>query len=106
MKPDIDRETNNNEKNEVLKKMFCPNCDSVLVISRDKKTAGKLKCLDCNYVEDAEDKLDEFVIREDISHNEKSKIEIVEFNEGEGITQEIREELKEQFREAIENFNL
>lgn len=78
--------------------MFCPNCDSVLIPKE-----GLLKCLDCDYKEEEVD-LDTFVIKDAVSHNEKSRIEVVETPiEMIGITKDIREELREQYREALGN---
>ncbi len=78
--------------------MFCVNCDSVLVPKE-----STLVCLDCDYKEEGVD-MDTFVIREPVVHTEKSRIEVVE-NPADmiGITKEIREDLREQYREALGN---
>ncbi|MCE7735320.1 MAG: hypothetical protein GPJ54_10615 [Candidatus Heimdallarchaeota archaeon] len=78
--------------------MFCVNCDSVLVPKENV-----LVCLDCDYKEEGVD-MDTFVIREEVIHTEKSRIEVVE-NPADmiGITKEIREDLREQYREALGN---
>ena len=78
--------------------MFCPNCDSVVVPKE-----GVLVCLDCDY-KDEDSNLDTYIIKEEVIHTEKSRIEVVE-NPADliGITKEIREDLREQYREAIGN---
>ena len=88
--------------------MFCPNCDSVLALPKKKKKGipeGALICMDCDYVLEDESVTSTLIIKEEINHGETSQIEIVDFNDGGGISSDIREELTEQFREAIENFD-
>lgn len=78
--------------------MFCPNCESVLIPKE-----GIVKCLDCDYKDDSTD-MDTYVIKEAVVHTEKSRIEVVEDPIAlEGITKDIREELREQYREAMGN---
>ena len=88
--------------------MFCPNCDSVLSLPKKKKKwipDNALVCLDCDYILEDESVTDSLVIKQEIDHGETSQIEIVELSDGGGISADIREELTEQFREAIENFD-
>ena len=85
--------------------MFCPECDAILVPKKDKKgTVIKgLKCLDCDFQSEKDDELDTFVIKDEVVHElGKAKIEVVE-NPVEyiGISRDIREELTEQYREAL-----
>ena len=62
-----------------------------------------MKCLDCDYKDDSTD-MDTYVIKEAVVHTEKSRIEVVEDPVTlEGITKDIREELREQYREAMGN---
>ncbi|MHA2028001.1 MAG: hypothetical protein ACW99A_12930 [Candidatus Kariarchaeaceae archaeon] len=78
--------------------MFCPNCDSVIVPKE-----GVLVCLDCDY-KDESTNMETYVIKETVVHTEKSRIEVVEDPQDlMGITKEIREELREQYREALGN---
>lgn len=79
--------------------MFCPECESVIV-PKD----GNLVCLDCDYKSTDQEKLDDYIIKEELDPKVKSRIEIISqpFEEI-GITKEIREELREQYREAISN---
>lgn len=88
--------------------MFCPKCDAVLIPLRQKdKNApkGAIGCPDCDYVEENTN-TEDFIIREEISEEDKSRIEILEASTGEAaITDEIREELQEAYREAIQNYD-
>lgn len=78
--------------------MFCPKCDGVLV-PKD----GNLLCVDCDYSGVNEKGTDHYIIKEEVKHTEKSRIEVVEKpSEIEGISQDVREELREQYREAID----
>ena len=78
--------------------MFCPNCDGVLIPKE-----GITRCLDCDYKEEKTD-MDTFVIKDTVLHTEKSRIEVVEDpHDLIGISKDIREELREQYREAIGN---
>ncbi len=89
--------------------MFCPKCDTILVPARriDKSApVNALMCPECHYRDDKPENLEGFIIKEQITHDETSKIEVVEFNELEGIPDEIREELLETYRETLENFDL
>ncbi|MHA2251452.1 MAG: hypothetical protein ACXAD7_13905, partial [Candidatus Kariarchaeaceae archaeon] len=85
--------------------IFCPNCDSVLApLKEEKEAVNVLGCLDCDYRSDNDNELDNFVIKGQIDHSPKSKIEVVTKSaEDAGITAEIREELREQYREALGN---
>ncbi len=85
---------------------FCPKCDSLLHITKDKKS-GKplLKCPDCEYVESNEKVAESYIISDEISHTEKDIIEMIEVREEDHVlSSDIREELTEQFRESIESF--
>ena len=85
---------------------FCPKCDSLLHIMKDKKT-GKplLKCPDCDYIESKENVVESYIISDEISHTEKDTIEMIEVSEEDNaLSADIREELTEQFRESIESF--
>jgi DNA-directed RNA polymerase subunit M/transcription elongation factor TFIIS len=85
---------------------FCPECDSILKITRNAETKEVvLKCPDCDYTNQDEKSVKGYVIKETVEHTEKDTIEIVEVSDDDdGISEEIREELTEQFRESIESF--
>jgi DNA-directed RNA polymerase subunit M/transcription elongation factor TFIIS len=88
-------------------KIFCPNCDSVLVPikNEEKSTDAKiLGCLDCDYQSNDNDQLENYVIKDQVHHSSRSKIEVIEQeNMDSGISPEVREELREQYREALGN---
>ena len=88
--------------------MFCPNCDSVLVPIREKDVPkGALKCMDCDYTSLDENNIETFIIKDEISEEERSQIEVIETPvDPSGVPEEMREELREQYREALENFDL
>ncbi|MDH5402156.1 MAG: hypothetical protein OEZ01_07920 [Candidatus Heimdallarchaeota archaeon] len=88
--------------------IFCPNCDAVLTPIKEKDAPkGALKCLDCDYQSTDEQSMENYVFKEELNHTEKSKIEIVEHSLYEdGIPEDMKEELREQYREALENFDL
>ncbi|MHA2501790.1 MAG: hypothetical protein ACXAE3_02790 [Candidatus Kariarchaeaceae archaeon] len=76
---------------------------------RDKDAPkGSLVCRDCGYnSNDESEGLKSFVISEEISEDERSRIEVIEETvEGGGVPQEMIEELREQYREALENFEM
>ena len=78
--------------------MFCEICDAVLV-PKD----GVLTCLDCGNSMEDPSSLEKYIIKDE-STDSLSRIEIVEQTEEfEGITKEIRDELREQYREALGN---
>ena len=84
-------------------KMFCPECDSVLVPNKEKV----LMCKDCGY-QSEDDKINEkYIIKDEISEEQRTKIEVIDedLNSG-GVPEEMIEELREQYREALENFEL
>ena len=89
--------------------MFCPECDAVLVPLRDKDAPkGALQCRDCGYnSSDEKNALESFVISEEISEEERSRIEVIEDTIADGgVPKEMIEELREQYREALENFEM
>ncbi len=90
--------------------MFCPNCDAILVPLKNKENEKEatnsqiLGCMDCDYRSDDKEELENYIIKEQIKHSPKSKIEVVNKSETDiSITAEFREELREQFREALTN---
>ena len=90
---------------------FCPHCDSVLVLpkqaGRDDVPADILICIDCDYVSEDSKGVSNFIIREEIHHDETSKIEVVEITDGlGGISEDIREALQEEYREAMDTMDL
>jgi len=89
--------------------MFCPECDAILIPLRDKESPKRaLQCRDCGYnSSDEKAALETFVISEEISEEERSSIEVIEDSvEGGGVPKEMIEELREQYREALENFEM
>jgi DNA-directed RNA polymerase subunit M/transcription elongation factor TFIIS len=87
--------------------IFCPNCDSVLVPikNEEKSTDTKiLGCLDCDYQSNDNDQLENYVIKDQVHHSSRSKIEVIDQEIiDSGISPEVREELREQYREALGN---
>ena len=86
--------------------MFCEVCDSVMVPVRDKDAPkGAMKCLDCGHQTFTEG--DAFIIKDEIKEEERSRIEVIDSQNGtDGIPEDMLEELREQYREALENFEL
>ncbi len=86
---------------------FCPKCDALLILDPKKSKPGKpvLKCRDCDYSSSDKSKAKDYVLSEEVAHSEKDTIEIVTETENDNISSEIREELTEQYREAIEGFD-
>ena len=83
--------------------MFCPECDSVLVPNKEKV----LNCRDCGFQSDDKEINEKYIIKNEISEEERTKIEVIDedLNSG-GVPEEMIEELREQYREALENFDL
>jgi DNA-directed RNA polymerase subunit M/transcription elongation factor TFIIS len=84
---------------------FCETCDSLLMLKRDKENNRLLHCRECNIdkpLDDAREK--DYVMKEEIQHDETSKIEVIEHETDTKISDEIREELMESYRESIESF--
>lgn len=84
---------------------FCPKCDALLVITKEN---GKimLQCRDCGYVKEDMKTTKDYVISESINHNIRDKIEVLDGTEyDDSISAEIREDLTEMYREAIESFD-
>lgn len=88
--------------------MFCPNCDAVLAPMREKDAPkGALKCLDCDYKSTNEENVENYIIKDEISEEERSRIEVIEERvDGGGVPEEMLEELREQYRESLENFEI
>jgi len=88
--------------------MFCPECDAILVPLRDKDAPkGALQCRDCGYKSTDENLQENFIIKDEISEEERSRIEIIEQKiDAGGVPEEMLEELREQYREALENFDM
>ena len=86
--------------------MFCEECDSVMAPVRDKDAPkGAMKCLDCG--NQTHTNGDAFIIRDEIGEEQRSRIEVIEEKVGnEGIPEDMIEELREQYREALENFEI
>lgn len=84
--------------------MFCPECDAVLVLKKMKKCSNqsqKVQCRDCGYEVENNMQSDVFLIQERIIHGVESLIEIIETDDdNEKITSEMREELRERYRES------
>ncbi len=85
---------------------FCPKCDALLVLDVKKSKNGKpvFKCRDCDYTSTDEKIVKEYIITEEIPHSEKEKLEVIESTNDFAISDEIREELTEQYRESLEGF--
>ncbi len=79
--------------------IYCETCDSLL---RHEQQDGKIvfMCPDCDYKEENSGALNSFTLTEKID-NKNAKIEVVEVPSIEGISSDLREELREQYREAM-----
>ena len=77
---------------------FCPECDSLLVYNYDNKN---FSCPDCEYTEQNEKAFENLILSEEIEQSEKSIIEVVDIDLDNKISTEFREELSEQYREAM-----
>ena len=88
--------------------MFCPECDAVLVPLREKDTPkGALQCKDCGYKSTDVNLQDNYIIKDEISEEERSRIEVIETRiDAGGVPEDMIEELREQYREALENFEV
>ncbi|MCY3410585.1 MAG: hypothetical protein INQ03_03005 [Candidatus Heimdallarchaeota archaeon] len=85
---------------------YCPECDSLLVYRNDENNQVIFTCPDCGYVEEKSEQItNTFVVSEQIMRDEKTKIEVVEVPSIDGIPQDIREELREQYREAMSSID-
>ncbi|MHA2099711.1 MAG: hypothetical protein ACW99A_13625 [Candidatus Kariarchaeaceae archaeon] len=86
--------------------MFCPECDSVLILKKtnNKKNSKEppfIGCADCNYKVNNDDINVNFVIKEVVPHDIDAWIEVIEARPEKVISPEIREELRELYREEI-----
>ena len=66
-----------------------------------------LMCKDCGYQSEDEKINEKYIIKDEISEEQRTKIEVIDedLNSG-GVPEEMIEELREQYREALENFEL
>ncbi|MGB1995762.1 MAG: hypothetical protein ACPHVH_03950 [Candidatus Kariarchaeum pelagius] len=64
-------------------------------------------CKDCGYQSEDEKINEKYIIKDEISEEQRTKIEVIDedLNSG-GVPEEMIEELREQYREALENFEL
>lgn len=81
--------------------MYCDNCDSLLNHKTQEDGSVIFVCPDCEYSEENTAAYNNsFTLSEKIAHD-KQKVEIVDGVANETISSEIREELREQYREAM-----
>ncbi len=61
-------------------------------------------CKDCGYQSEDEKINEKYIIKDEISEEQRTKIEVIDedLNSG-GVPEEMIEELREQYREALEN---
>lgn len=78
--------------------MFCPECDSMLEIKTDDDV---ITCPDCEFKQKSNKVFENLIISEEIDNLHTSKIEIIDKSSSIEITAEMRDELRETYRESM-----
>ena len=87
--------------------MFCEKWDAFLVLNKVKGSketiiTRSIVCIDCGLEFANDNDVKGFMIKQEIEHGVEAFIEIVEFKEHEDkITEDMREELRERYREIL-----
>ena len=83
---------------------FCLDCDSLLEFNEVKGKTVSV-CPDCDFSQENDLAYENLKIQEEIEHTPKDKIEIIEDDAEGRISNEIREELTEMYRESMSSIN-
>ena len=78
--------------------MFCPECDSMLEIKPDN---NELVCPDCEFKQKSDKAFENLVISEEIDNIDSTRIDVVESISSSEISSDVRDELRETYRESM-----